>query len=181
MRIKNSVDKFGLFTRILHWVVGLSIIFLIWLGWYMVDLTYYDKWYNGSLTWHKSLGMIVLGLALCKIGWQLYSPLPGPHTNLKLWEKTSARIMHKLLLAMMVLIPATGYLISTSDGKAVDIFNWFSIPALISNNKELRDLVIDLHFYMAYGTAVLILGHVGAALKHQFINKDSTLTRMLWK
>jgi cytochrome b561 len=181
MQIKNSAEKFGLMTRLLHWIIGLAIIFLIWLGWYMVDLTYYDKWYNGSLTWHKSLGLIVLGLALIKIGWQIYSPTPGPAATLKPWEKTGARIMHVILTFMMVLIPATGYLISTSDGKAVDVFGWFSVPALVGKNTEVRDLAINLHFYLAYGTALLLAGHIGAALKHQFINKDGTLTRMLWK
>lgn len=181
MRIKNSVETFGLITRLLHWTIGLAIMFLIGLGWYMVDLTYYDKWYNSSLTWHKSLGMIVLGLALLKCGWQIYTPLPGPSGALKPWEKSAARFMHRVLLAMMLLIPVTGYLISTSDGKAVTIFDWINIPALLSKNTELRDLAIELHFYLAYGTAMLLIGHIGAALKHQFINKDGTLTRMLWK
>ena len=181
MQIKNSADKFGLITRLLHWIIGLSIIFLIWLGWYMVDLTYYDKWYNSSLTWHKSLGMIVLGLALIKLGWQFYSSPPDTVGKLKPWEKTSARLMHGILLTVMVLIPVTGYLISTSDGKAVAVFSWFNIPAIISDDSRIRDLAIDAHFYLAYGTAVLVIGHIGAALKHQFIDKDSTLTRMLWK
>ena len=74
MLIRNSADRFGLVTKLLHWLIAILIIFLIWLGWYMVDLTYYDKWYNASLAWHKALGMLVLGLGIAKIGWQLYSP-----------------------------------------------------------------------------------------------------------
>ena len=181
MKIKNTSQHFGILTKLFHWLIAISIIGLIWLGWYMVDLTYYDKWYNRSLDWHKSLGMLVLGAALLKIGWQLYSPTPKTTLNLKNWERLSANIMHKLLFAMMILIPISGYLISTSNGKPIEIFGWFDVPALISNNKELRDLAIELHYYMAYGIAVLVLGHVGAALKHQFINKDGTLVKMLWR
>jgi cytochrome b561 len=181
MKIKNTSRHFGILTKLFHWLIAISIIGLIWLGWYMVDLTYYDKWYNRSLDWHKSLGMLVLGAALLKIGWQLYTPTPETTLNLKYWGRLSANIMHKLLFAMMILIPISGYLISTSNGKPIEIFGWFDVPALISNNKELRDLAIELHYYMAYGTAVLVLGHIVAALKHQFINKDGTLVKMLWR
>jgi len=181
MNVRNTTESFGLLTKLFHWLIAISIIGLIWLGWYMVDLTYYDKWYNKSLHWHKSLGMLVLGVILLKIAWQLYSPIPDTTKHLKAWEKMAANIMHRLLLVIMVLIPVTGYLISTSNGKVVDIFGWFEIPALVSKNRELRDLAIDLHYYLAYGTVVLLLGHIGAALKHQFIDKDSTLTKMLWR
>lgn len=181
MKIKNTPETFGLLTKLLHWLIAIAIIGLIWLGWYMVDLTYYDKWYNKSLTWHKAVGMLVLAAAILKIGWQLYSPLPGTNPLLKAWEKFAARLMHIILLVMMILIPVSGYLISTSNGKPIDIFGWFAIPALVPVDKNLRDLAIDLHFYLAYGTAILALGHAGAALKHQFINKDGTLTKMLWR
>jgi cytochrome b561 len=43
-----------------------------------------------------------------------------------------------------------------------------------------RDLAIDLHFYLAYITAVIVLLHAGAAVKHQFIDKDGILRRMFW-
>ncbi len=181
MQIRNSNVRFGFLTKLLHWSIAISIIGLIWLGWYMVDLTYYDKWYNSSLSWHKSLGMIALVLAMLKIGWQFYSPIPDTTKDLKAWERMSAHAMHKLLLVMMILIPLTGYLISTSAGKGVMIFNWFEIPSLISENKSIRDLAIELHFYLAYATGLFAIGHACAAIKHQFIDKDSILTKMLWK
>lgn len=181
MNIKNTANGFGLLTKLLHWFIALSIIGLIWLGWYMVDLTYYDKWYNKSLAWHKALGMLVLGAAIIKIVWQLYSPIPDTTEKLKRWEKIGAKAMHHNLLLMMILIPVTGYLISTSKGKPVDIFGWFELPALFTAEKELRDIIIEMHFYLAYATGVFALGHAAAAIKHQFIDKDSTLTKMLWK
>lgn len=181
MLIKNTRDSFGLITKVLHWSIGLLIIFLIWLGWYMVDLTYFDKWYNESLSMHKALGMIVLGLALLKIGWQVYSPPPHATAGLKPWERRSATGMHLALLVMMVLIPVTGYFISTSAGKSVEIFGLLQIPALFEVSKPMRNLAIELHFWLAYGTAVLVSGHAGAALMHEFVKRDGTLKRMLWE
>ncbi len=179
MLIKNSLSRFGLFSKLLHWLIAILILGLIWLGWYMVDLTYYDKWYNDSLHYHKSFGILVLALALLKIGWQQYTPAPGPATGLKAWEKTGAKIMHYILWSMMLLIPVTGYLISTSAGKPIQLFNWVTLPALVDVDEALRELAIDVHYYLAYATLFLVIGHAGAALKHHFINRDETLKRML--
>ena len=181
MLIKNTLSRFGLYSKLLHWLIAILILGLIWLGWYMVDLTYYDKWYNASLHYHKSLGILALALALVKIGWQWYTPAPGPVTGLKAWEKTGAKLMHYVLWGMMILIPVTGYLISTSAGKPIQLFNWFAIPAIVDVDEELRELAIDVHFYLAYATLFLVAGHAGAALKHHFINRDDTLKRMLRK
>ena len=181
MLITNTQLRFGLFSKLLHWAIALLILGLIWLGWYMVDLTYYDKWYNASLHYHKSLGILALALALFKLGWHIYTPAPGPLADLQPWEKTGARLMHYLLWGMMLLIPVSGYLISTSAGKPIQLFNWFAIPAIVDVDEELRELAIDVHFYLAYATLFLAAGHAGAALKHHFINRDDTLKRMLWK
>ena len=47
-------------------------------------------------------------------------------------------------------------------------------------SKELRDVAIDVHYYLAYATLVLVAAHAGAALKHQFLDRDGTLKRMIW-
>ena len=179
MLMKNTPARFGRVTQLLHWSIAILILGLVWLGWYMVDLTYYDKWYNDSLHYHKSFGILVLALALAKMGWQHYTPAPGPLPGLRLWEKTGAKLMHYALWGMMLLIPITGYLISTSAGKPIQLFNWFALPALVDVDEELRELAITVHYYLAYATLFLVVGHAGAALKHHIINRDETLKRML--
>ncbi len=180
MLIKNTSARFGLPSKLFHWSVAALILGLIWLGWYMVDLTYYDKWYNDSLHYHKSLGILALALALVKLGWQFYTPAPDTLPGLKTWETVGAKFMHYVLWGMMLLIPVTGYLISTSAGKPIQLFNWFEIPPIVNVDEGLRELAITVHYYLAYATLFLVAGHAGAALKHHLINKDSTLKRMLW-
>jgi cytochrome b561 len=182
MLLRNTPERFGLLTRVLHWLIAILIIFLIWLGWYMVDLTYYDRWYNASLWWHRALGLLVLALALIKIGWQLHSPAPhAAAATLKPWERKAAKAMHALLMLMMLLIPVSGYLISTAAGKSIPLFAGLEVPALFEVSERLRDLAEDVHEWLAYATAFLVAGHAGAALKHQLINRDGTLARMIWK
>ncbi len=179
--LRNDGSHYGLVSKLLHWCIAVLILALVWLGWYMVDLSYFDRWYNRSLELHKSFGMAVLGLASLKIAWQLYSPDPALAPTLARWQRISARAAHHTLVLMMFVLPLTGYLISTSDGKAVSVFGLFEVPALAPRSEALRDAAIELHFYLAYGTAILAGVHALAALKHQFIDRDGTLARMIWR
>lgn len=180
MRLTNSETDYGLITKLLHWGIALLMIGLICLGWYMVKLDYYDVWYYDSLASHKALGLLVLEIAILKIFWKSFSgnpPLPATVTG---WERMVATGTHHFLLAMMFVLPLTGYTISTSEGQAISFFDWYELQALFPVNERLRDLAIDLHFYLAYITAVIVLMHAAAAVKHQIINKDGILRRMLW-
>ncbi|MCC7411306.1 MAG: cytochrome b [Gammaproteobacteria bacterium] len=181
MMLRNSATAYGVIAKLLHWVTAVLIFALVWLGWYMVDLTYFDRWYNASLRWHKSLGMLVLALAVIKLGWLLASPEPALSPSLARWQRAAAKATHHALVTMLVLVPVTGYLISTSAGKGVSVFGWLEIPAVVPASRQLRDLAIAAHYYLAYGTAIVAGVHALAALKHQFVDRDGTLTRMLWR
>ena len=81
---------------------------------------------------------------------------------------------------MMLLIPLSGYVISTSSGDAVVLFGGVAVPALFTISESARDLAIAVHYYCAYGTVALVMLHAAAALLHQFVKRDGTLRRMLW-
>lgn len=180
MSLKNTCERYGVITRLLHWLVAILIIGLIPLGWWMVGLTYFDTWYNDSLAIHKALGMLALLLGVLKVVWVPFNPTVSLGAGLKPWERLAAKSAHHAFYLMMVLIPITGYLISTSAGEGVSIFGLFDVPALVAKNEQLRDLAIELHFYLAYAAGALGCVHAGAALKHQLVDKDGTLRKMLW-
>ena len=175
----KSDPGYGPVTRALHWTVAVLIVALLWLGWYMMDLSYYDAWYYKSLNWHKSLGMVALVAGALTLCWAMGTRTPAPVASMAAWERTATRAVHGTLFAMMVAIPVTGYIVSTSAGAGVGVFGWFEIPALLPANERLRDVAITLHFYLAYITAALVLLHAGAALKHQFVDRDGVLRRIL--
>ena len=181
MRLGNTTEGYGLVTKCLHWATALLIIGLIALGWYMVGLTYYDLWYHKSLESHKALGMLVFVLGVITLAWRWLSPSPPLHASLKPWERSAATAMHHTLFLLTFLIPVTGFLVSTSEGHAVSFFEWFEVPALVVVGEGLRDLAIRVHFYCAYGTAALVALHAAAALKHQLLDRDGTLARMIWR
>jgi cytochrome b561 len=181
VRFRNTPSHYGLISKLLHWTIAVLILGLVWLGAYMVELSYFDKWYNQSLSLHKSLGLLVFALAGFYFTWKIFSPSPIGLAVAPRWQQISARLVHAGLMLLMVAIPLSGYLISTSAGKPVDFFGLFEVPPPARNNKEIRDLAITLHYYCAYGIVLLVVAHAGAAVKHQLFDKDGTLARMLWR
>jgi cytochrome b561 len=177
--LTDSRERYGLVSRVLHWTVAVLIIGLLWLGWYTVDVGYYGRWYNIALEWHKGLGMLALAVGGLKVCWAMGSRAPQPLPSVAAWERLGTRAMHVTLFALMVAVPATGYAISTSAGDGIAIFGWFEVPAVLPGSEALRDVAIELHYYLAYFTATLVLLHVLAALKHEFVDRDGTLRRML--
>ncbi|MCG8492775.1 MAG: cytochrome b [Sneathiellales bacterium] len=177
--ILNSETRYGLVSKSLHWLIALSIISLIVLGWWMVGLSYYDQWYHQSLEIHRALGMLVLLLASLFLIWKIFAKSPPLQSELTALEKLGAKTAHILLLVSMFTIPVTGYVISTSAGAAFTFFGLFDIPAVTQISEASRELAITIHYYAAYCVGILALVHAGAALKHQFIDKHGTLRRML--
>lgn len=176
---RSGEDRYGLVAMGFHWTIALGMVGLVGLGAWMVGLTYYDPWYNDSLFLHKAIGIVILALALAKFGWKLADRKTGFGPEVKPYERAGATAMHWVLNALIVLVPITGYLISTSEGAPIDIFGLFEVPALFAISAETRDLAIDAHYYLAYGGIALVGLHAGAALKHHFVDKGSTLARML--
>ena len=176
---RNDKNRYGLVSIGFHWAIALGIVGLTGLGVWMVGLTYYDPWYHDSLALHKAFGIVVLALALAKFGWRVTDRRPGFGPEVRPYERAGATVLHWLFNALMILVPVTGYAISTSEGAGIDMFGLFELPALLGKTERSRDLAIDLHYYLAYGGIALVAIHAGAALKHHFVDKGSTLKRML--
>lgn len=177
--MNESVARYGLAVRCLHWIMAVLMIGLLWLGWHLVGLDYSDRWFYTSLEWHKALGMMALVVGVAKIACAVASQAPPPLASTSAWERALTFVVRVLLYFMLVAVPVTGYLISTSAGDGISMFGWFDVPAVLPRSDWIRDLAVELHFYLAYTTAILVAIHVLAALKHHFVDRDATLRRML--
>ncbi len=177
--IRNTPSRYGLVSKFLHWLGAFLMIGLIWLGWWMVGLDYYDPFYGLALTLHRSFGMVTVGIALAFVAWKVVSPSPAIQERIPRWQRLAAHAMHGLLLCMMIVIPASGYLLTTSAGSGFVIFGSVSIPAIIPVSDSVRDWSELVHYYASYGLLFLVGGHAGAAVKHQFLDGIGTLRRMI--
>lgn len=174
---KNSLTGYGWVSIAFHWLMALTVFGLFGLGLYMVELTYYDAWYKGSLDLHKSVGILLALAWFARLSWRLANTTPQDLGN-KAWEHTVAHLVHVLLYLLMLALFVSGYLISTADGRAIEVFGWFEIPAsLMMNNQE--DIAGIIHWGLAWSLMGLVALHALAAIKHHIIDKDRTLVRML--
>lgn len=175
----NTSEKYGLIAVFIHWLSALIVIGLFALGWWMLTLTYYDEWYRLGPWWHKSFGITLLILTVLRVIWTLFNTKPKPLGSK--FERVGAKAGHLLLYLLLFTVMTSGFLISTADGSSISVFDWFSVPAVVSDLPDQAEIAGDVHWYSALALVILAGGHGLASLKHHFINKDSTLIRMFGK
>jgi len=176
--IKNTRARYGLAGISLHWLMALIIIGMYPLGLTIDSLDYYDAAYKTVPHWHKSIGMMLLALLVVRLLWRKISIQPKVLSH-SLVQKRVVKIAHSSLYFLMAVALLSGYMISTADGRAIAVFNWFEIPALPAVIDEQEDVAGLIHYWVTTSLIILASAHALAALKHHFINKDKTLSRML--
>src|SRR6478736_621248 len=143
-------------TVALHWLTALLIIAAFGLGITMVDIPGLTPTKLKYFSWHKWLGVTVFGLACLRLLWRLTHRAPAyPHT-MPGWQQQAAHALHGLLYLLIFAIPLSGYFYSLSAGVPVVYLGMIPLPAFIHPDPELKII-----------------------LKHQFIDKDGVLKRML--
>ena len=91
----------------------------------------------------------------------------------------AAHAGHLMLYGLMIVIPLSGWLMSSAKGFQTVWFGVLPIPDLLEKNKELGNLLQTIHMGLNLLFVAVIAGHIGAALKHHFIDQDDILKRML--
>ncbi len=165
-------------SRANHWIVALAMIGMLGVGLYLGNLEPAKETKDFLLPIHKSVGVLVLLYGVWRVVWRLYQGFPSPAANLPVWQERISRITHYGLLFCIIIMPLSGLMGSLFADRAVDVFNLFTIPP-ITEIKFLKSVSYALHRYVSYLLVAMVLLHVGAALKHHFIDKDTTLVRML--
>lgn len=179
MQVRNSRYGYGSVAIILHWIIAVTVFAMFGLGLYMVDLDYYDPWYTDAPDLHRSIGILLLVLVTCRLLWRVSNPRPEPVEGHAAIERVAAVIVHGLLYLDLFVVMISGYLISTADGRGIDVFGLFEVPAVLAAEKGREDLAGLVHWYAALVLVSMAGLHAAAALKHHFIDRDETLKRML--
>ncbi|MBU3057405.1 cytochrome b [Pseudomonas indica] len=179
MQLRNSSARYGLVSVLLHWLVAVAVFGLFALGFWMVGLDYYSSWYKRAPDIHKSIGILLFLLMLGRLVWRFVSPPPAALPEHDRLTRLGAKLGHGLLYLGLFGVMISGYLISTADGRGIGVFGWFEVPALISGLPEQEDVAGLIHKYLAWGLVIFAVIHALAALKHHFLDRDTTLVRML--
>lgn len=172
------MNKYSTTAIVLHWLMALGLIALFAFGLYMTGLPFSPRKLQ-FYSWHKWAGVTLFALALARVLWRLaHEPPPLPST-ISPRMRALAHAGHGLLYALMLAVPLSGWLMSSAKGTQTVLFGVLPLPDLLSRNKELGDLLGSLHWSLNMLLAAVVVGHVAAALKHHFIDKDDVLVRIL--
>ena len=76
MRWRNDHDHWGWIAILIHWLMALSIFAIFGLGLWMVELTYYDAWYQKGPNLHRSIGIMLFILLIGRLLWRLSDGRP---------------------------------------------------------------------------------------------------------
>ena len=162
----------------LHWLIGAMILISFAVGFYMSGLKLSPeklKLYN----WHKWEGVTIFILVLIRCGWRLFHAPPPPPARMAAWQRHASNATHYLLYALMIVIPVSGWLMSSAKGFQTVYFGVIPLPDLIDKSKELGDTLTLVHKTLNYTMIAIAILHAAAALKHHFVDKDEVLRQML--
>jgi cytochrome b561 len=176
-KIKPLTDQYTHTAKVLHWAMAFLLFGLLALGFYMHELPLSP----GKLrlySWHKWAGVTAFLLALLLLAWRVAHRPPALPATMSLVMQRLAHLGHGLLYGLMLAIPLSGWLMSSAKGFQTVWFGVLPIPDLIGKDQELGHLLGFLHKGLNLALVALIAGHIAAALKHHFIDKDDILSRI---
>jgi cytochrome b561 len=194
----NNNTKYTNIAIVLHWLIGIAILFMFVLGWFMTELpketpktTSFDIFNLGLITWgveeeqsqrsfyfnlHKSVGLSLLMLIVLRMYWRFTHRPPAFLNSMKLWEKRLAKATHHSLYLLMFLIPLSGIIMSAGSKYGI---KWFGIKVIPGfDDKAIRELFYEFHEIFGLLLLLTLILHILGAVKHSIVDKDGTLRRM---
>lgn len=178
MQVRNSHQRWGAISQLLHWAILVLLVWLAWLGLGMVDMPLTPAKIN-TYALHKSLGLTLLALVVLRLGWRLFAGAPAPVQGTPTWQVRIASLTHWALYGLMFAIPISGWVFNSASGFPLQWFKQFNLPAIAGRSEELAALSRQAHELGFWLLVLLVLAHAGAALFHHVVQRDDTLRRML--
>lgn len=166
-------------AMLLHWLVALLIIGGFSLGVTMVNIPGLTPTKLRYFSWHKWIGITIFGLACVRALWRLSHPAPPYPASMRGWQHAAAATVHSLLYFLIFAVPLSGYFYSLAAGVPVVYLGVFPMPVLIDPNPEWKPVLKQVHYWLNVTLLAGFCVHVAGALKHQLIDRDGVLQRML--
>ena len=177
MSLRSNDRQWGSVAKLFHWIIALAILGNGIFG-LLMDLARSPMQKINWLALHKSIGLTVLALVLLRVLWRWGDghprEVPAPR-----WQQLGARTVHGVMYVLIVALPLSGWWFNSVTGKPLQWFKLFNLPALVAKNDDMRHFSHAVHEYLFWLLILVLLAHVGAALKHHVFDNDNVLRRML--
>ena len=183
MALTNSASGYGTLTKLYHWKI--EILFsLQYLGGHIMTYIGFNASFAGIGTntyydWHKSLGLVALAVAICRIINRQMGSLPPWAPSLSPGEKKFIHRNEQWFYAAMLIMPITGWLYVMWGNYGVNLFGVWEMPRPLAKDTTLRGVAKWAHIGAGWVLLLAMVGHIGLVLRHQLIKKDGLLKRMM--
>lgn len=176
MQIKNTHHRYGLVSSLLHWVSVVLVVSTFSIGFYLETLSWGIEKFN-LVDIHASIGCVIVSLVLLRMLWRLNSPAPKPIVASKI-QGFVMYMVHLALLLLLIALFSSGYIMISSGGNPVKLFDIFFMPELQQSSGTAKQFR-NLHEIFVWTFIGVLSLHVLAALFHHFIKRDATLRRIM--
>lgn len=177
MPARNSSVRYGWVAQVLHWGIVALLVVQVTLG-KLADSLPVGLERLIMMSRHKSFGITILGLAAIRLAWRLFDR-PPPPPAMPRWQEIAARLNHWGLYLILFALPLTGWLMSSAANRPASWFGLVQLPDFIAPDEGLEEIFEETHELLVNVLFALAGLHVAAALKHQFVDRDGLLLRML--
>jgi cytochrome b561 len=173
------MQRYTLPAIMLHWLVAALILCAFALGVVMVDIPGITPTKLKYYSWHKWLGVTVLGLACVRAIWRLTHAAPPLPLSMPAWQVKASHALHILLYILIFAVPVSGYFYSLAAGVPVVYLGTIPLPVLIEANEVWKPILKQAHYALNMTLLACVVLHAGAAVKHLAIDRDGVFRRML--
>lgn len=173
------MQRYTKVAMLLHWLMAVLIVSTFALGVTMVDIPGLTPTKLKYFSWHKWLGITILGLACLRLLWRLTHPAPAYPAGMQQWQQKAASALHLLMYFLIFAVPLSGYFYSLAAGVPVVYLGIIPLPVLIDANQEWKPVLKLVHYSLNLTLLAGFCLHVLAALKHQFVDRDGIFKRIL--
>ena len=167
-------DHYSSVAVTLHWLIALLIVANVLIG------IAFKAHIQGMFPLHQSIGLSVLGLSVLRVIWRLGHPwLPLPAT-MPGWERALAIFTFVAFYFLILAIPLLGWAAVSVHARGEPTFFGIGVPKLpVPQDRETSEQLGNLHMFLAWSAVVLVVLHVGGAIKNSYFQKNHELTRMI--
>lgn len=176
--LTNSKNRWGLISQGFHWVTALLILLAVVLGLIADDMADSPAKLRLFVA-HKSVGLLVLALALLRLLWRGLTPSPQAASGISPADQGKARMGHALLYLIMIALPFSGWVLHSAANYPLKWMNLFSIPNLSFVPSSFQEPATEAHWWLFLIMAVLVLGHALMAFVHHRWHNSDVLLRIL--
>lgn len=177
MPMRNTSRRWGSIQQALHWTIVVLVVAQLAMG-VVAGLGHGPTVDYVQNFWHASIGIVIFGLMLIRLGWRAANPAPELPADVHPVLAWFARFTHAMFYVLLIADPVLGYVTGCAHGDRLTFFG-LALPSLIAKNHPLAHVLTLAHWDFGYAIMALIVVHAGGALQHEVIRRDNVLRRMV--